>query len=160
MTKSKNVIIFSSSLFVLTFVVSLFAAMFNTNISNGNNNSNLVFAQESVAKLADSVSDSNNSIIFNNYENNEVGVSLKYPSSFLIDESNSNETVQQISFFPTYVDDSGVSPETFISWFDVYVQTFYPPIFYSPDNISAYLEDRTNAIQEGDRRYYYSRSFN
>ena len=151
MTKSKNVIIFSSSLFVLTFVVSLFAAMFNTNISNGNNNSNLVFAQESVAKLADSVSDSNNSIIFNNYENNEVGVSLKYPSSFLIDESNSNETVQQISFFPAYVDDSGVSPETFISWFDVYVQTFYPPIFYSPDNISAYLEDRTNAIQEGDQ---------
>ena len=83
MTKSKNVIIFSSSLFVLTFVVSLFAAMFNTNISNGNNNSNLVFAQESVAKLADSVSDSNNSIIFNNYENNEVGVSLKYPSELL-----------------------------------------------------------------------------
>ena len=55
MTKSKNVIIFSSSLFVLTFVVSFFAAMFNTNILNGNNNSNLVFAQESVATLANSV---------------------------------------------------------------------------------------------------------
>ena len=152
MNKSKNVIIFSSSLFVLTFVVSLFGAMFNTNMLIGNNNnSNLVFAQESVATLANSVSDSNNSIIFNNYENSEVGVSIKYPSNFLIDESNSNETVKQISFFPAYDDDSGLSPETFISWFDVYVQTFYPPIFYSPDNISSYLEDRTNAVQEEDQ---------
>lgn len=151
MNKSKNVIIFSSSLFVLTFVISLFGAMFNTNMLNDNNNSNLVFAQESIATLANSVSDSSNSIIFNNYENSEVGVSLKYPSSFLIDESNSNETVKQISFFPSYVDDSGLSPKTFISWFDVYVQTFYPPIFYSPDNISSYLEDRTNAVQEEDQ---------
>ena len=70
MNKSKNVIIFSSSLFVLTFVISLFGAMLNTNMLNGNTNSNLVFAQESVASLANSVSDSNNnSIIFNNYEN-------------------------------------------------------------------------------------------
>ncbi len=151
MNESKNVIIFSSSLFVLTFVISLFGAMFNTNMFNGNNNSDLVFAQESVATLANSVSDSNNSIIFNNYENSEVGVSLKYPSNFLIDESNSNETVKQISFFPAYEDDSGISPETLISWFDVYVQTFYPPIFYSPDNISAYLENRTNAVQEEDQ---------
>ncbi|MDF0680421.1 MAG: PsbP-related protein [Candidatus Nitrosocosmicus sp.] len=151
MNKSKNVIVFSSSLFVLTFVISLFGAMVNTNMLNGNNSSNLVFAQESVATMANSVSDSNNSIIFNNYENSEVGVSLKYPSSFLIDDSNSNDTVQQIIFFPAYVDNSGVSPETFISWFDIYVQTFYPPIFYSPDNVSAYLEDRTNAIQEQDQ---------
>jgi len=152
MNKSKNVIIFSSSLFVLTFVLSLFGAMLNTNMLIGNNNnSNLVFAQESVATLANSVSDSNNSIIFNNYENSEMGVSIKYPSNFLIDESNSNETVKQISFFPSYDDDSGLSPETFISWFDVYVQTFYPPIFYSPDNISSYLEDRTNAVQEEDQ---------
>ena len=152
MNKSKNVIIFSSSLFVLTFVLSLFGAMLNTNMLIGNNNnSNLVFAQESVATLANSVSDSNNSIIFNNYENSEMGVSIKYPSNFLIDESNSNETVKQISFFPAYDDDSGLSPETFVSWFDVYVQTFYPPIFYSPDNISSYLEDRTNAVQEEDQ---------
>lgn len=151
MNKSKNVIIFSSSLFVLTFVLSLFGAMLNTNMLIGNNNSNLVFGQESVATLANSVSDSNNSIIFNNYENSEMGVSIKYPSNFLIDESNSNETVKQISFFPSYDDDSGLSPETFISWFDVYVQTFYPPIFYSPDNISSYLEDRTNAVQEADQ---------
>ena len=153
MNKSKNVIIFSSSLLVLTFVISLFGTMFNTNMLNGNNgnNSNLVYAQESIAALANSVSDNNNSIIFNNYENSEVGVSLKYPSSFLIDESNSNDTVKQISFFPAYVDDSGLSPETFISWFNVYVQTFYPPIFYSPDNISSYLEDRTDAIQAEDQ---------
>jgi hypothetical protein len=152
MNKNKNVIIFASSLFVLTFVISLFGAMFNTNMPNGNNNNlNLVFAQESVGTLTNSVSDSNSSIIFNNYENSDVGVSLKYPSSFLIDESNSNETVKQIIFFPAYVDDSGISPDTFISWFDVYVQTFYPPLFYSPDNISSYLENRTNAIQEEDQ---------
>ena len=156
MNKSKHVIIFSSSIFVLTFVFSLFGAMFNTNMlignnNNNNNNSNLVFAQESVATLANSVSDSNNTIIFNNYENSEVGVSIKYPSNFLIDESNSNETVKQISFFPAYDDDSGLSPETFISWFDVYVQTFYPPIFYSPDNLSSYLEDRTNEVQQEDQ---------
>ncbi len=154
MNKSKHVIIFSSSIFVLTFAFSLFGAMFNTNMligNNNNNNSNLVFAQESVATLANSVSDSNNTIIFNNYENSEVGVSIKYPSNFLIDESNSNETVKQISFFPAYDDDSGLSPETFISWFDVYVQTFYPPIFYSPDNLSSYLEDRTNAVQQEDQ---------
>ena len=152
MNKSKHVIIFSSSLFVLTFAFSLFGAMFNTNMLNGNNNnSNLIFAQESVATLANSVSDSNNTIIFNNYENSEVGVSIKYPSNFLIDESNSNETVKQISFFPAYDDDSGLSPETFISWFDVYVQTFYPPTFYSPDNVSSYLEDRTNAVQQEDQ---------
>ena len=152
MYKSKNVIIFASSLFVLTFVISLFGAMLHTNMPNGNNNNlNLVFAQESVATLANSVSDSNNSIIFNNYENSDVGVSLKYPSSFLIDESNSNDTVKQVIFFPAYVDDSGISPDTFISWFDVYVQTFYPPLFYSPDNISSYLENRTNAIQEEDQ---------
>ncbi len=153
MNKSKNIIIFSSSLLVLTFVISLFGTMFNTNMLNGNNgnNSNLIYAQESIAALANSVSDNNNSIIFNNYENSEVGVSLKYPSSFLIDESNSNDTVKQISFFPAYVDDSGLSPDTFISWFNVYVQTFYPPIFYSPDNISSYLEDRTNAVQAEDQ---------
>jgi hypothetical protein len=153
MNKSKNIIIFSSSLLVLTFVISLFGTMFNTNMLNGNNgnNSNLIYAQESIAALANSVSDNNNSIIFNNYENSEVGVSLKYPSSFLIDESNSNDTVKQISFFPAYVDDAGLSPETFISWFNVYVQTFYPPIFYSPDNISSYLEDRTNAVQAEDQ---------
>ncbi|CAN5891536.1 hypothetical protein BH23THE1_BH23THE1_32820 [soil metagenome] len=153
MSKSKNVIIFSSSLFVLTFVVvvSLFGHAFNTNMLNGNNNNSiLVFAQESVASLANSVSNSNNSIIFNNYENSQVGVSIKYPSNFLIDESNSNDTVKQVSFFPAY-DDSGLSPETFISWFNIYVQTFYPPIFYSPDNLSSYLEDRTNAVQENDQ---------
>ena len=157
MNKSKHVIIFSSSIFVLTFAFSLFGTMFNTNMlignnnNNNNNNSNLVFAQESVATLANSVSDSNNTIIFNNYENSEVGVSIKYPSDFLIDESNSNETVKQISFFPAYDDDSGLSPDTFISWFDVYVQTFYPPIFYSPDNLSSYLEDCTNAVQQEDQ---------
>ena len=36
MNKSKHVIIFSSSIFVLTFAFSLFGAMFNTNMLIGN----------------------------------------------------------------------------------------------------------------------------
>ncbi|MDP8907194.1 MAG: hypothetical protein M3M88_06710, partial [Thermoproteota archaeon] len=58
----------------------------------------------------------------NTYENNELGLSLKYPSTFLIDESNlTNQTLKQVSFFP--VDDIGGYPEKYIQWMDVFVQT-------------------------------------
>nr|MDP9016444.1 hypothetical protein [Thermoproteota archaeon] len=57
----------------------------------------------------------------NTYENNELGLSLKYPSTFLIDESNlKNQTLKQVSFFP--VDDVGGYPEKYIQWMDVFVQ--------------------------------------
>lgn len=159
MNKDKNMIKFSSSfLFVLTFVVFLCNSIaFNTNEPDVvSNNFKHVYAQDSVASFANSFSNDNNTLIFNNYENSEMGISLKYPSSFLIDESNSNQTVKQVSFFPIYDDDddaadaTGTYPETYISWFDVYVEIFYPPISDSPVNISSYLEDRANSIQEED----------
>ena len=61
---------------------------------------------------------------FNSYENNQLGVSLKYPSNFLIDESKSNNTLQQISFYPTNY--ANISPENQILWMDVFVQMLNP----------------------------------
>src|SRR3712207_305736 len=42
----------------------------------------------------------NDTVRFNTYKNSEVGISIQYPSNFLIDEDNSNESLKQISFFP------------------------------------------------------------
>src|SRR6478735_1416943 len=60
-------------------------------------------------------------IPLNHYENRQLGVSLKYPSNFLVDESNSNNTLRQISFYPVNV--GSVNPENYIQWMDVFVQT-------------------------------------
>src|SRR6185437_12473215 len=60
-------------------------------------------------------------IPLNHYENRQLGVSLKYPSNFLIDESNSNNTLRQISFYPVNL--VSVNPENYIQWMDVFVQT-------------------------------------
>ena len=106
------------------------------------------FAQSSETILANSDSTGNNSLVFNNYENSEMGISIKYPSNFLIDESNSNETVKQVTLFPAYDDSSDYYPPTYISWFDIYVEELYPPISDNPINISSYLKDQANAIQE------------
>ena len=59
-------------------------------------------------------------IPLNHYENRQLGVSLKYPSNFLIDESNSNNTLRQISFYPVNL--VSVNPENYIQWMDVFVQ--------------------------------------
>ena len=160
----------SSFLFVITLVSSLLLlgvgvtaittsspssnSLINNNIiiSIGlgqSTDQNLAFAQSSAATFANSASNSSDILVFNNYENSEMGISIKYPSNFLIDESNSNETVKQVSFFPAY-DDSSDLPRTYISWFDVYVEELYPPISDSPINISSYLEDQANSIQEED----------
>ncbi|GKS62181.1 hypothetical protein YTPLAS21_16390 [Candidatus Nitrosocosmicus sp.] len=112
-------------------------------------NLNLAFAQSTVATFANSASSGNDSLVFNNYEDSAMGISIKYPSNFLIDESNSNETVKQVSFFPAY-DDSSDYPQTYISWFNVYVEELYPPISDNPINISSYLKDQANSIQEQD----------
>ncbi|HKR74230.1 MAG TPA: hypothetical protein VJR94_08975 [Candidatus Nitrosocosmicus sp.] len=162
MTKSQNSVNSSSFLFVITFASALLllgVGVVTTtseshdaqidSISLYQSNINSAFAQSSVATLASSASGSNDSLVFNNYENSEMGISIKYPSNFLIDESNSNETVKQASFFPAY-DDSSDYPQTYISWFDVYVEEFYPPISDNPINISSYLEDQANSIQEQD----------
>jgi hypothetical protein len=63
----------------------------------------------------------NNKSQFNHYENSQIGVSLKYPSNFLIDESKSNNTLRQISFYP--VNTINLNPENNIQWMDVFVQT-------------------------------------
>ena len=166
MTKSQNSVNSSPFLFVITFASALLllgvgvgVATTTTTTQSPNSqidsislfqsNTNLAFAQSSVATLANSASSSNDSLIFNNYENSEMGISIKYPSNFLIDESNSNETVKQVSFFPAY-DDTSDYPQTYISWFDVYVEQFYPPISDNPINISSYIEDQANSIQEQD----------
>jgi hypothetical protein len=65
---------------------------------------------------------SNKIVQFNHYENNEIGISLKYPSNFLIDESNSNNTLRQISFYPTNSAPISSIPEQYILWMDVFVQ--------------------------------------
>jgi hypothetical protein len=86
-----------------------------------NNNS---FAQRSDAQINNSGSGAGaaaTALQLNTYENNELGLSLKYPSTFLIDESNlTNQTLKQVSFFP--VDDVGGYPEKYIQWMDVFVQ--------------------------------------
>jgi hypothetical protein len=107
---------------------------------------------------------------FNNYENNQLGVSLKYPSNFLIDESKSNNTLQQISFYPTNY--ANISPENQILWMDVFVQMLNPnsqqqqqPLsslfndnssFSNPSpqanfDIVAYSQNLANSIQQGNQ---------
>ncbi|MGN6348479.1 MAG: hypothetical protein ACTHLL_01840 [Candidatus Nitrosocosmicus sp.] len=66
--------------------------------------------------------ESNKMVQFNHYENSEIGISLKYPSNFLIDESNSNNTLRQISFYPTNSAPISSIPEQYILWMDVFVQ--------------------------------------
>ena len=89
-------------------------------------NNNNSFAQRSDTQINGSGSGADTAkaaaLQLNTYENNELGLSLKYPSTFLIDESNlNNQTLKQVSFFP--VDDVGGYPEKYIQWMDVFVQT-------------------------------------
>lgn len=169
LTKFRNSVNISSFLFVITFASALLllgvgvATITTTSFSSSpgaldsqidviglyQSNPNLAFAQSTVATLANSASSGNDSLVFNNYENSAMGISMKYPSNFLTDESNSNETVKQVSFFPAY-DDSSDYPQTYISWFNVYVEDLYPPISDTPINISSYLKDQANSIQEQD----------
>ncbi|MBA3750303.1 MAG: hypothetical protein H0X03_05325 [Nitrosopumilus sp.] len=131
-----------------------------------NNNS---FAQISnTSSIADNISALSNTsdfVQFNNYENNDLGISLKYPSNFLVDESNSNETLKQISFFP--VDNATMNPENNIQWIGVFVenldsnpQSLSSSFNYSSStplsssssssnsDIGTYLENLANSIQQ------------
>ncbi len=90
-------------------------------------NNNNSFAQRSDTQFNNSSSGAGSTattaaaLQLNTYENNELGLSLKYPSTFLIDESNlTNQALKQVSFFP--VDDVGGYPEKYIRWMDVFVQ--------------------------------------
>jgi len=151
--KGHKLISKSSLIFAISFATVFMGFVLGTNFSPFTNDfldTKSALAQGTVADLASATSDnSNNSntMIFNKYENSEMGISIKYPSNFLIDESNSNETVKQVSFFPAY-DDSDDYPPTYISWFNVYVEELYPPISDNPINISTYLKNEANSIQE------------
>ena len=81
------------------------------NLQDGSSSSQIKQQQQQISKK----------IPLNHYENRQLGVSLKYPSNFLIDESNSNNTLRQISFYPVNL--VSVNPENYIQWMDVFVQT-------------------------------------
>ena len=81
------------------------------NLQDGSSSSQIKQQQQQISKK----------IPLNHYENRQLGVSLKYPSNFLIDESNSNNTLRQISFYPVNL--VSVNPEKYIQWMDVFVQT-------------------------------------
>jgi len=81
---------------------------------------------------------------FNTYENNGLGLSLKYPSTFLIDESNLNQTLRQVSFFP--VDNISAYPEKYIHWMDVFVQ----PLNASQYALSASLPNTTTTTTQSN----------
>ena len=81
------------------------------NLQDGSSSSQIKQQQQQISK----------NIPLNHYENRQLGVSLKYPSNFLIDESNSNNTLRQISFYPVNL--VSVNPENYIQWMDVFVQT-------------------------------------
>lgn len=110
---------------------------------------NYVFAQSTVAKLGSLVSDTDNTIFYNTYENPQVGISLKYPSNMLIDESQSNDTLKIVSFFPSDPESSSY-PDTFLLGFDVFVQKLDPLAYPANTTLSTYLENQVNMIQSSD----------
>lgn len=143
------------------FIVLASSGLFYGTYSGFSFSNNYSFAQESnTSSLADSSTLSNTSefVQFNNYENNDLGISLKYPSNFLIDESNSNETFKQVSFFP--VDNATTYPENNIQWIGVFVKTLdsnpqsLSSLFNSSSSslsntdIGTYLENLANSIQQ------------
>ncbi|MER5175639.1 MAG: hypothetical protein ABJB76_00190 [Candidatus Nitrosocosmicus sp.] len=148
------------SLFVVVIVYSgLLFGVFS--VSDFFNNDS--FAQKTVASLDSSILPANQKTVpFNTYENNEIGVSLKYPSNFLIDESKSNNTLKQISFYP--VNDANLFPERYILWIDVFVQNLNSiPSLSSPSNFTSsstsksnidignYVKNLVNSIQHGNK---------
>jgi hypothetical protein len=99
--------------------------------------------------------DTNKTVQFNRYENSDFGISLKYPSNFLIDESNSDEKLQQISFFPPA--NTSMTQEQPILWMGVFIQSLSPvsgnassPSTASNLNIETYAESLANSIQQGN----------
>jgi hypothetical protein len=130
-------------------------------------NNSFAFALTSVPSTDNSVlstaaaqpagDDTNKTVQFNRYENSDFGISLKYPSNFLIDESNSNEKLQQISFFPPA--NTSMTQEQPILWMDVFIQSLNPvsgnasssPSTTSNLNIESYAESLANSIQKGNK---------
>ena len=148
---------------LLVFLISsvlLFGILSAPNFFN-----NATFAQKTVAPFDSSVLRANNTTVhFNTYENNQIGVSLKYPSNFLIDESKSNNTLRQISFYP--VNNVNLSFEKYILWMDIFVQTLNPAQSLSSHtsslnsstlpsqsntDIGNYIKNLVNSIQQRNK---------
>jgi hypothetical protein len=170
MNTKHSLMTFSLLFTSFTWLFLLVATSEPTTIFNNNS-----FAQNPAATINPLNSATAGSIIqpvqFNNYENNQLGVSLKYPSNFLIDESRSNNTLQQISFYPTNY--ANISPENQILWMDVFIQMLNPdsqqqqqqplsPLsndnssFSNPSpqtnfDIISYSQNLANSIQEGNQ---------
>ena len=116
--------------------------------------------QQAAAAAPTAGADANKTVQFNRYENSDLGISLKYPSNFLIDESKSNERLQQISFFPPA--NTSVSPEQPILWMGVLIQSLNPVSDNASSsssnasspasnlNIETYAESLANSIQQGN----------
>ena len=151
------------SLFVVVVIVSsglLFGVFYVSDFFNNDS-----FAQKTVAPLDSSVLTANQKTVpFNSYENNEIGVSLKYPSNFLIDDSKSNNSIKQISFYPVN-NANFLFPERYILWIDIFVQNLNsapslssPPNFTSSStssksniDIDSYVKNLVNFIQHGNK---------
>ena len=115
----------------------------------------------SVSAPAPAGGDTNETVQFNRYENSDLGITLKYPSNFLIDDSNSDEKLQQIVFFPP--SNTSMTPEHPILWMGVFIQALNPisnnsssspyatPSHASNLNIETYAESLANSIQRGNK---------
>ena len=115
----------------------------------------------SVSAPAPAGGDTNETVQFNRYENSDLGITLKYPSNFLIDDSNSDEKLQQIVFFPP--SNTSMTPEQPILWMGVFIQALNPisnnsssspyatPSHASNLNIETYAESLANSIQRGNK---------
>jgi hypothetical protein len=158
--------LFTYSLTVVVALVSsglLFGVLSEFNVFDNNS-----FAKTSVPSTDISVlstaaaqptgADTNKTVQFNRYENSDFGISLKYPSNFLIDESNSNEKLRQISFFPPA--NTSMTQEQPILWMGVFIQSLNPvsgnasspsPSIASNLNIETYAESLANSIQQGNK---------
>src|SRR5215207_1089319 len=155
--------LFTNSLIVAAVLVS--SGLLSGVLSEFNIFDNNSFAQTSVPSTDSSVlapaaggADTNKAVQFNRYENSDFGISLKYPSNFLIDESSSNEKLQQISFFPHA--NMSMIPEQPILWMGVFIQSLNPVSGNASSsststasnlNIETYAESLANSIQQGNK---------
>ncbi len=159
------VVLVSSGL--LPGVLSEFGIFSNSSFAQAQpsvpSNDGSVSAPVSAAASAAAGTDTNKTVQFNRYENSDIGISLKYPSNYLIDESNSNEKLQQISFFPAA--NTSMTQEQPILWMGVFIQELNPlsnnassspsssPLPYAKSNldIETYADSLANSIQQGNK---------
>ena len=115
-------LLFSSNCISITFFDNVYSQKTdNESILNSSINSiNNLQGGSSSSQIKQQQQQISKKIPLNHYENRQLGLSLKYPSNFLIDESNSNNTLRQISFYPVNL--VSVNPENYIQWMDVFVQ--------------------------------------